>query len=112
MITLRGANYTFCVGKVCHGSELPFVFNVFTDGVSVDYDPNEDELKLAADISDAWTNFITTGNPNSDLYTPITYPLYQPAADSLAVLDEPDYSVQSNVRDSYCDMWDSLGYFY
>ena len=34
-----GENYTFCVGSCCHGSDLPFVFNVFSDGVSVDYDP-------------------------------------------------------------------------
>lgn len=28
-----GPDYSFCVGSCCHGSELPFVFNVFTDGV-------------------------------------------------------------------------------
>ena len=40
-----GPDYQFCVGYVCHGSELPFEFNVFTDGVSVAYDPTADEVR-------------------------------------------------------------------
>lgn len=64
-----GANYTFCVGYVCHGSELPFVFNVFTDGVSVDYEPTSKEVQLTTDLSTAWSNFISSGNPN--IGTPI-----------------------------------------
>ena len=39
-----GPDYQFCVGYVCHGSELPFEFNVFTDGVSVAYDPTAEEV--------------------------------------------------------------------
>lgn len=70
-----GENYTFCVGYCCHGSELPFVFNVFTDGVDVTYDPNKDELALTEDLSSAWANFITTGSPNKGYYKiPQEYP--------------------------------------
>lgn len=109
-----GPDYQFCVGIACHGSELPFVFNVFTDGETVDYSPNEDEIQLTADMGNAWTNFIVNNNPNKGLPVPREYPLYVTATDKLVVQEEPDdasYS-QDHVRDEFCDMWDSLGYFY
>ncbi len=60
-----GPDYQFCVGWACHGSELPFVFNVYTDGVSVSYDPSPSEIQLTKDTVSAWTNFLTSGNPNT-----------------------------------------------
>jgi carboxylesterase type B len=109
-----GENYTFCVGSCCHGSELPFVFNVFTDGKDVTYQPTKDEIMLTEDLSAAWSNFITSGNPNKGLYTlPQEYPQYYSESDVVIVLDEPDnQNIQSHVRTEYCDLWDSLGYFY
>ena len=107
-----GENYTFCVGSCCHGSELPFVFNVFTDGVSVDYTPTTEEKMLTTDIANAWTNFISSGNPNTGLPIPMNYPLYKQESDVVIVLDEPDYSLDTHARTTFCDMWDRLGYFY
>lgn len=107
-----GPDYWFCVGWCCHGSELPFVFNVFTDGVSVSYDPTVDEQTLTVDTSDAWTNFITSADPNKGLYVPATFPLYTESSDSFLVLDEPGTQVESNFRSEYCDMWDRMGFFY
>lgn len=108
-----GPDYSFCVGSVCHGSELPFVFNVFTAGDTVSYDPTAEEIRLSEDLSNAWTNFISFGNPNKGLLAiPNQYPQYVSSSDLLAVLDEPDYSTQTHVRDSYCDLWDELGYYY
>ncbi len=107
-----GPDYQFCVGWVCHGSELPFVFNVFTDGVSVSYDPTVDEVTLTVDTADAWANFITNANPNKGLYVPATFPLYTATSDSFLVLDEPGTHVEDHFRSDFCDMWDRLGYFY
>lgn len=108
-----GPDYAFCVGYCCHGSELPFVFNVFTDGVSVSYEPTADERQLTVDLSSAWTNFITSGNPNKGRYNLAKhYPEYKTESDVLVVLEEPNSSVESHVRTTYCDMWDRLGYFY
>lgn len=107
-----GENYTFCVGEVCHGSELPFVFNVFNDGVSVFYDPTAQELALSADLVAAWSNFINSGSPNVGQAIPLAYPVYNPTEDSMIVLEEPGSYVESHFRSAYCDMWDSLGYFY
>lgn len=108
-----GENYTFCVGKVCHGSELPFVFNVFTDGASVAYTPTTAEVQLTSDLSSAWANFIRTGDPNKgEFKLPVAFPQYDYNQDTLIVLDEPGMTTDSHIRDSYCDFWDSVGYFY
>ena len=63
-------------------------------------------------MSNAWTNFITSANPNYGLPIPMKYPLYDYIDDELIVLDDPDMQLQSHVRDSYCDMWDGLGYIW
>lgn len=107
-----GENYTFCVGSCCHGSDLPFVFNVYDDGVSVDYDPTAAEESLTRDMGNAWTNFITGGDPNYGRPIPIKYPLYDHNEDTIVILDQPGMYIDSHVRDEYCDMWDSLGYIW
>lgn len=106
-----GANYTFCVGVVCHGSDLPFVFNVFDDGTNIYY-PTSDEKQLSVDMNNAWTNFFNTLNPNGPLPVPADFLEYSSVADGLVVLDEPGSENQYHVRDSYCDLWDRIGYFY
>ena len=110
-----GPNYTFCVGVVCHGSELPFVFSVWSfideQGKDVEYYPTSSELALATDISDAWSNFMNSHNPNTGLST-LTFPEYKAIEDKLIILDIPGSEIQQNVRSSYCDFWDSVGYFF
>ena len=114
-----GPGYPFCVGVVCHGSELPFVFNVFGDGVN-NYAPTAAEVQLAKDMGNAWSNFMHSADPNQGpgssykqaLPVPQTYPLYAEASDELVVLDEPEFFDASKVRSSYCDTWDQLGYFW
>lgn len=107
-----GPGYEFCVGEVCHGSELPFVFDVFTDGVSLEYTPTADEVQLTTDLSNGWSNFIKNGNPNKGLPINKLYPEYNKKTDSVVVLNEPNTVVNSHMREKYCDMWDRLGYFY
>jgi len=106
-----GENYTFCQGVVCHGSDLPFVWNCFSDG-TIEYDPTLQERQLSEDMANAWTNFITSSDPNKGLTIPLDYPVYKITKDDLIVLDEPDMSHGFHVRDSYCDQWDKMGYFY
>ena len=103
-----GPDYPFCVGVVCHGSELPFVWNVFSDGV-ISYEHTSSEAQLAADLSAAWVNFAHTGNPNGNGVA-MKFPLYDGSVDPLVVLDEPGYSEAAEARSAYCDLWDSLGY--
>jgi len=107
-----GPDYPFCVGEVCHGSELCFVFNVYTDGVSVDYTPTAEEVQLTTDVSNAWSNFIAHGNPNVGLPVQKVYPEYDAAKDSIIVLNEPGTTLDTHAREKYCDMWDKMGYFW
>jgi carboxylesterase type B len=107
-----GPDYQFCVGWVCHGSELPFVFHVFDDGVSLYYEPTADELQLSEDLANYWTNFVSTGDPNRGLITPEKFPLYLGAQDTILEMNEPGTTQESHYRDSFCDMWDRMGYFY
>lgn len=110
-----GPNYTFCVGVVCHGSELPFVFSVWSfideHGNNVEYYPTSDELDLAVDMSNAWSNFVNNYNPNTGLPT-LTFPKYKSGENKLLVLDIPGSEIQQNPRSLYCDFWDSIGYFF
>lgn len=107
-----GPNYTFCLNSVCHGSELPFVFNVFTDGVSVSYTPTSDEQTLTQEMGAAWANFISFSDPNKGMSVPVAYPLYNSASDSVVELNEPGMKDGSHLRDSYCNLWDRLGFFW
>lgn len=117
-----GPSYEFCApdeNVVCHGSELPFVFNAFSggndeNGNPVSYTPTADEKQLAQDMNNAWVNFVSTGNPNKGAMTiPLDYPLYsQDSGSKIINLDEPGYSVGGDERAEQCDMWDSLGYVY
>ncbi|RYH03680.1 hypothetical protein EON65_47240 [archaeon] len=96
---------------VCHGSELPFVFNVFTDGASISYTPTSSEVQLTQEVTTAWSSFVKAGNPNGG-GLPYSYPAYDQAGDKVLVLDEPGEYVGQEVRDAYCDLWDELGYYY
>lgn len=107
-----GPGYEFCVGWCCHGSELPFVFNVFTDGVDVTYEPTSEEVQLTEDVSNMWANFIVNSNPNKGLTIPTTFPLYTGAQDEIIIIDEPGTTTEDHRRDEYCDMWDRMGFFY
>jgi carboxylesterase type B len=107
-----GPDYWFCVGWVCHGSELPFEFNVFTDGVSLFYEPTADEVQLTTDTTHLFTNFITSGNPNSGLAIPDVFPLYNAKSDNILILEEPTVGVKNHQREVFCDFWDQVGYYY
>jgi len=106
-----GPDYQFCVGICCHGSELPFVFNVFTDGHLV-YEPNADEVTMTGDIGNVWTNFITNADPNNYLAIPIEFPQYYSLKDQVYRIEEPGTQVLDHQRDDFCDMWDRMGFFY
>lgn len=107
-----GPDYWFCVGYVCHGSELPFEFNVFNDGVSIYYEPNAEEIELTTDLTHLFSNFITSGNPNKGLPVDDLFPLYNEKVDGILILEEPNVGVKYHQREQYCDFWDKVGYFY
>lgn len=107
-----GPDYWFCVGYVCHGSELPFEFNVFNDGVSIYYEPTAEEIDLTTDLTHLFSNFISSGNPNTGLPVDDLFPLYNEKVDGILILEEPNVGVKYHQREQYCDFWDKVGYFY
>jgi acetylcholinesterase/cholinesterase len=109
-----GPGYEFCYeGLVCHGSELPMVFNVFSDGDEFTYYPTSDELDLTQKIVHYWSNFMKTYDPNQgDFQMEQAWPLYNGAEDSWILFDTDAITTESKYHSSNCDMWDEMGYFY
>jgi acetylcholinesterase/cholinesterase len=101
----------YCVGYVCHGSELPFVFDSWIAG-DIHYDITDDEKQLTKDTQNAWVNWIYNGNPNGDNIPAPGYPLYDGQSDMIALMESPGFTNEAHTRSDYCDMWDSMGYFY
>ena len=105
-----GPNYPECVGYVCHGSELPYIFNSAEIGhLYTHYVWSSSEAVLANQISTFWGNFATSGTPNGPFSVSLPWPVYQQSLDQDLEFATPSV-VETNYRESYCDFWDTLGY--
>jgi carboxylesterase type B len=100
-------DFDYCVGRVCHGSELPYIFGEFSDG-SMSYYPTSQELELVTITQGYWLSFIKTGNPNGNGLA--NWPLHASTKTQLELNNPTAY--QTNLRKSYCDMWNKIGYFW
>jgi len=105
-----GPNYQECVGNVCHGSELPYIFNSAEIGhLYTHYLWSSQEAVLANQISTFWGNFATSGSPNTPYNVALPWPVYQQSLDQDLEFATPSV-VETNYRESNCDFWDTLGY--
>ena len=91
----------FCAGHVCHGSELPLLFQTAN---LYNFTMTSDELKLSGNLVAYWTNFAKNNNPNIGLPVPDIWPTYQPMHFDVSS------KVISDYRKEFCDFWDSVGY--
>ena len=111
---------TFCEGRVCHGSEIVYVFDSAWAG-NFTFTPAEDVL--SEQIMDFWTNFAKTGNPSDpgrDRHGSGTSRSSAPKLMWPAYSEEGNWpffrfntltsSVDTNYHGHYCDFWDSVGY--
>ena len=102
-----GPNYTFCEGRVCHGAELPYVFN--TSGlVNPAYALHRDEAPLSLSMMKLWGAFATDGVP-SGASLPRWDPFVVGSRDMLK-FSLPFSRMAPDPRASFCDLWDRLGY--
>ena len=108
---------SYCYTAACHGAELPFVFNSFSDGVNgLSFNPSAEEKTLAYGMNNAWSNFVRSGNPNADTPKtptgPFPFPLYDKDVNAIAMLDASpaSSSVEANYRKSNCDFWNTIDY--
>ncbi|EGC40157.1 hypothetical protein DICPUDRAFT_146986 [Dictyostelium purpureum] len=101
-----GPDYPYCVGHVCHGSELPFVFNSARYG---GYSFTQAEQDLSTDMNAYWSNFINTANPNTGLSTSINWPEYD-LTDFQNINFQTPPTIESNLLNSQCNVLDKVGY--
>ena len=104
---------TYCYNASCHAAELPMVFNTFSDAeASLNYTPSSSERVLAYAMHTAWSNFIKNGNPSTGgSISPLSFPAYAASTDILSIVDVQNYATTTAlIRDSYCDLWDSIGF--
>src|SRR5207247_10683387 len=99
---------------VIHGLDRNFMFgNNF--GPPSNYVVNADDLALFGAISDYWTRFAATGNPNSDDGSSVHWPAYKHptgpgrGADKDIVLDSP-VREEKRLRETACDFWEPFNF--
>ena len=107
----------FCDGRVCHGSEIVYIFHSEWQG---NYTFTPEEEVLSEQIMDFWANFAKTGDPNgsdkpgspdragSSAQEWPAYSLEQ--AWPVFRFKTPGSNVEPNYRGPYCDFWDIVGY--
>jgi carboxylesterase type B len=103
-----GPNYTCCWEHVCHAAELPFVFHTLAE---MDYNYTEEEDVLSRQMMYYWTNFAHSGDPNTGPNPVQTFwPSYNAKSRTNINFDTPDSTTVTNLRKTYCDFWDGIGY--
>jgi carboxylesterase type B len=96
-------NETFCNGHVCHGSELPFVFEStwvnFTDA----------GRRVSQSMATYWTNFAKSQDPNEPARVTTPWPRVTTGNEKYMYFQDP-LQVQENYLKKECDFWDEIGY--
>ena len=121
-----GANFSFCDGHVCHGAELPFVFDSGEsahagyacdmpcssqlDALAAAYGMHETpgERTLANTMVRYWGQFANAGDPNADGLP--RWPPHTETSDVSMHFVAGASSAENNIRSSFCKFWDDLGY--
>ncbi|KNC54724.1 cAMP-regulated D2 protein [Thecamonas trahens ATCC 50062] len=99
-----GPEFPYCVDKVCHGEELPFVFSSGSEFFT------QPELELSTQMATSWATFAKTSDPNA-ADTPLKWPQYDPNTKLNMHFATPS-SIQSDLWAAECDKWDEWGYIY
>ncbi|XP_033120787.1 cAMP-regulated D2 protein-like [Anneissia japonica] len=111
-----GPGMSYCYGKVCHGGDLPFIFQ---NAGELGYVYTTEELLLSDSMIYYWTNFAHTGDPNkvgeksTSNYNPefTTWPEFT-VEDGMAQirLVTPINEQLTDYKTDNCDLFDSIGY--
>jgi len=102
---------SLCVkdGNVCHGDELPFVFNTAASQKGTFTPP---EAALSETMMTYWTNFATYLTPDgpSGSTLAVPWPRFTVKARKYMSLDVPSVAVQDDPYRQTCAFWDGIGY--
>ncbi|KAL9644928.1 hypothetical protein ABK040_004422 [Willaertia magna] len=100
--------YPFCIGKVCHGSEMPFLFNS-PQFMNIQMTSNEEVLSNS--IISYWTNFVQTGNPNVGYNkVDVNWSTWNSTQLWSMEFTTPKNYMTRDLKKKESDFWDSLGY--
>jgi len=94
-------NFPFCVNKVCHGAELPFVFHN-----SANWTLDAVELKLSDYMVDSWSDFIK--HDDASLRARGWFGFNETEKKVMAL--QPNSMIQSTIGTGLCKFWDGIGY--
>ncbi len=118
-IFLQNKTYPECDPYVCHGSDLPIVFNTeyLVPGEGVPK-PTAKEHILSMQMQTAFSNFAKSGNPNIPVKMPnedpekndLTWGKYDFNVDNVFKFDTPSGN-ENHIRKRYCDYFDTIGYY-
>jgi len=105
-----GPNYPYCVGRVCHASEVPLEF--LPPYLFHFYNLTKDEIKLSKEMQAYWTNFGRYGDPNAGKQPGLlNWPKFDSKLQSI-IFQTPNNIIQSGLMKSICDFWDKEGYHF
>lgn len=104
-----GPRYPFCEGKVCHGTELVYVFDTASVG---NYSFTQQEDRLVDALEAFWQKFAagaTDPRAGPGVWRDVVWQPFNMTSELVMYLDlQP--SLEANVRSSICDFWDAIGY--
>ena len=96
-------NETYCNGHVCHGGELPFLFESawtnFTDA----------GRRVSQSMATYWTNFAKSQDPNEPIRVDTQWPRLSSGNEKYMYFQDP-LQVRENYLKNDCDFWDNIGY--
>ncbi|XP_059172186.1 cAMP-regulated D2 protein-like isoform X2 [Physella acuta] len=107
-----------CKGRVCHSTEIPFVFQSF---LAISFNASADDYRASNDIIRYYSNFMHHNNPNGNMsHTSPTF-VYWPhwsenttdgsASEKRLLFVNNSTKAVSVEKDAHCVMWDKRGYF-
>ena len=96
-------NETFCNGHVCHGAELPYLF----ESAWVNF--TDTGRRLSQSMASFWANFATSQDPNEPLPVSIAWPRFTTGDEKYLYFQNP-LQIEDAYLKTTCDFWDRIGY--
>ena len=92
-----------CLGHVCHGDELGFLFESRWSNLT------DAGRRVSQSIATYWTNFGKTTNVNEPLNVTMPWPRMTGTNETYLFFQDPLHVGENYLKDD-CDFWDQIGY--
>lgn len=117
----QNAWYPECDDYICHGAELPMLFNIVQFLPRFAANMSKEEYILEHQMRAVWTNFAKTGTPNKPVPVPgqadspkaFVFDRYNSTRDEGMHFQAPKHSkMEAKYREKFCDTFDTIGYYF